>query len=70
MARAKTAAKNIAIAMGSDTARLPRIEIDGETIVFSTGALSLQGLPGKLLVVGQALSALNSVRSGGGLAPR
>src|SRR5437667_146451 len=44
--------KNIVIATGSDIARLKGIEIDEKRIVSSTGALSLEGVPGKLLLVG------------------
>jgi dihydrolipoamide dehydrogenase len=45
-------AKNIVIATGSDVARLPGVTIDEETIVSSTGALSLTSVPKRLLVVG------------------
>ncbi len=41
--------KNIVIATGSDIARLKGIEIDEKRIVSSTGALSLDKVPGKLL---------------------
>ena len=44
--------KNIVIATGSDIARLKGIEIDEKRIVSSTGALSLEKVPGKLLIVG------------------
>ena len=44
--------KNIVIATGSDIARLPNIEIDEKTIVSSTGALELERVPGKMLVIG------------------
>src|ERR1700746_3034078 len=44
--------KNIVIATGSDVARLKGIEIDEKRIVSSTGALSLDKVPGKLLIVG------------------
>src|SRR6266513_2141292 len=44
--------KNIVIATGSDIAQLKGIEIDEKRIVSSTGALSLEGVPGKLLIVG------------------
>src|SRR5947209_11661265 len=44
--------RNIVIATGSDVARLKGIEIDEKRIVSSTGALSLDQVPGKLLVVG------------------
>ena len=40
--------KNIVIATGSDIARLKGIEIDEKRVVSSTGALSLDKVPGKL----------------------
>ena len=43
--------KNIVIATGSDIARLKGIEIDEKRIVSSTGALSLDKVPAKLLIV-------------------
>jgi dihydrolipoamide dehydrogenase len=50
--------KNIVIATGSDIARLKAIEIDEKRIVSSTGALSLEGVPGKLLIVGAGVIGL------------
>jgi dihydrolipoamide dehydrogenase len=50
--------KAIAIATGSDFARLPGVEIDEKTIVSSTGALSLPAPPRKLLVVGGGIIGL------------
>jgi dihydrolipoamide dehydrogenase len=50
--------KNIVIATGSDAARLPDIEIDEKTIVSSTGALSLETVPQKLLIVGAGIIGL------------
>src|SRR5436189_3040482 len=44
--------KNIVIATGSDIARLKGIEIDEKRIVSSTGALSLERVPERLLIVG------------------
>src|ERR1700761_1934797 len=44
--------KNIVIATGSDIARLKGIEIDEKRIVSSTGALSLEKVPSRLLIVG------------------
>ena len=38
-------AKSIVIATGSDVARLPGIDIDEQTVVSSTGALSLAQCP-------------------------
>src|SRR5256885_3876705 len=50
--------KNIVIATGSDIARLKGIEIDEKRIVSSTGALSLDRVPGKLLVIGAGVIGL------------
>src|ERR1700744_6370362 len=45
-------AKNIVIATGSDILNVPGVTVDEETIVSSTGALSLKSVPKRLLVVG------------------
>jgi dihydrolipoamide dehydrogenase len=50
--------KNIVIATGSDVARLKGIEIDEKRIVSSTGALSLDKVPEKLLIVGAGVIGL------------
>src|SRR5262245_30814196 len=50
--------KNIVIATGSDIARLKGINIDEKRIVSSTGALSLEKVPGKLLIVGAGVIGL------------
>jgi dihydrolipoamide dehydrogenase len=50
--------KNIVIASGSDIARLKGIEIDEKRIVSSTGALSLDKVPEKLLIVGAGVIGL------------
>lgn len=50
--------QNIVIATGSDIARLPKIEIDEKTIVSSTGALELETVPGKMLVIGAGVIGL------------
>src|SRR5438270_941125 len=50
--------KTIVIATGSDVARLKGIEIDEKRIVSSTGALTLDTVPGKLLVVGAGVIGL------------
>ncbi|GCB80063.1 hypothetical protein scyTo_0018866 [Scyliorhinus torazame] len=44
--------KNILIATGSEVTPFPGIQIDEETIVSSTGALSLKQVPEKLVVIG------------------
>jgi dihydrolipoamide dehydrogenase len=50
--------KNVVIATGSDVARLKGIEIDEKRIVSSTGALSLDKVPEKLLIVGAGVIGL------------
>ncbi|MCW2308762.1 dihydrolipoyl dehydrogenase [Rhodobium gokarnense] len=50
--------RNIVIATGSDVARLPGIEIDEEQVVSSTGALALDKVPGKMIVVGAGVIGL------------
>jgi dihydrolipoamide dehydrogenase len=52
------AAKNIVIATGSDVARLPGVEIDEKVVVSSTGALELEKVPKKLLVIGAGVIGL------------
>ncbi|XP_074644220.1 dihydrolipoyl dehydrogenase, mitochondrial-like [Tubulanus polymorphus] len=44
--------KNILIATGSEVTPLPGIEIDEKTVVSSTGALSLDKVPEKMIVIG------------------
>src|SRR5712691_9617162 len=50
--------KAIVIATGSDVARLPRIDIDEKHVVSSTGALVLDKVPERLLVVGAGVIGL------------
>ncbi|GLQ08358.1 dihydrolipoyl dehydrogenase [Devosia yakushimensis] len=50
--------KNIVIATGSVSANLPGIEVDEKQIVSSTGALTLDKVPGKLLVIGAGVIGL------------
>ncbi|KAB2920357.1 MAG: dihydrolipoyl dehydrogenase [Hyphomicrobiaceae bacterium] len=50
--------KTIVIATGSDVARLPGIGIDEVSIVSSTGALTLQRVPKRLLVIGAGVIGL------------
>ncbi|MFO1089066.1 MAG: dihydrolipoyl dehydrogenase [Hyphomicrobiales bacterium] len=50
--------KAIVIATGSDVAKLPGIEIDEEAVVSSTGALDLDGVPQRLLVIGAGVIGL------------
>ncbi|PZA10806.1 dihydrolipoyl dehydrogenase [Rhodopseudomonas palustris] len=50
--------KSIVIASGSAVAQLKGIEIDEKRVVSSTGALSLDKVPGKLVVVGAGVIGL------------
>jgi dihydrolipoamide dehydrogenase len=50
--------KNIVIATGSDVAQLKGIAIDERRVVSSTGALSLEKVPEKLLIVGAGVIGL------------
>jgi dihydrolipoamide dehydrogenase len=50
--------KNIVIATGSDVTKLKGIEIDEKRIVSSTGALSLDKVPEKMIVVGAGVIGL------------
>ncbi|XP_056645965.1 dihydrolipoyl dehydrogenase, mitochondrial [Diorhabda carinulata] len=50
--------KNILIATGSEVTPFPGIEIDEETIVSSTGALSLKQVPQRLIVIGAGVIGL------------
>ena len=51
-------AKSIVIATGSDSSRLPGVDIDEQTIVSSTGALTLPKVPKRLLVIGAGVIGL------------
>ncbi|MGL4495307.1 MAG: dihydrolipoyl dehydrogenase [Beijerinckiaceae bacterium] len=51
-------AKNIVIATGSEPASLPGITVDEKKVVTSTGALLLDKVPGKLLVIGAGVIGL------------
>ena len=50
--------KNIVIATGSDVAQLPGVTVDEKTIVSSTGALLLEKVPAKMVVVGAGVIGL------------
>jgi dihydrolipoyl dehydrogenase len=50
--------KNIVIATGSVSANLPGIEIDEQTILTSTGALTLKSVPETMLVIGAGVIGL------------
>ncbi len=51
-------AKHIVIASGSEPASLPGVEIDEKTVVTSTGALALDKLPKKMVVIGGGVIGL------------
>jgi dihydrolipoamide dehydrogenase len=57
-AATEIATKNIVIASGSVSANLPGIEIDEQTVVTSTGALSLDKVPQRLVVIGGGVIGL------------
>lgn len=48
----KISTKNILIATGSEVTPFPGIEINEKNVVSSTGALSLEKVPGKMVVIG------------------
>ena len=50
--------KNIIIASGSEPASLPGVEVDEKKVVTSTGALSMEKVPGKLVVIGAGVIGL------------
>jgi dihydrolipoamide dehydrogenase len=50
--------KSIVIATGSDVTPLPGVAIDETVVVSSTGALTLEKVPGKLVVVGAGVIGL------------
>ena len=50
--------KTIIIASGSEPASLPGIEIDEDVVVTSTGALSLDKIPRKMVVIGAGVIGL------------
>lgn len=50
--------KNIVIATGSEVASLPFIKIDEKKIVSSTGALELQSVPKRMIVIGGGVIGL------------
>ncbi|XP_033106542.1 dihydrolipoyl dehydrogenase, mitochondrial-like [Anneissia japonica] len=50
--------KNILIATGSEVTPLPGIEVDEETVVSSTGALSLKEVPKEMVLIGGGVIGL------------
>ena len=55
---AEITTKNIVIATGSEPSSLKGINIDGQIIVDSTGALQLKSIPKKLVVIGAGVIGL------------
>ena len=51
-------AKNVILATGSEPATLPGVEVDEETVVTSTGALSLKSVPERMVVIGGGVIGL------------
>ncbi|WP_126974946.1 dihydrolipoyl dehydrogenase [Frigidibacter oleivorans] len=51
-------AKSIVIATGSEAASLPGVTVDEETVVTSTGALSLKAIPETMVVIGAGVIGL------------
>jgi dihydrolipoamide dehydrogenase len=51
-------AKNIVIATGSDSSKLPGVETDERQIVTSTGALTLETIPSHMVVIGAGVIGL------------
>lgn len=54
--------KNIFIATGSETTPFPGLTIDEERLITSTGALSLEEVPKKMIVIGGGIIGLEMVR--------
>jgi len=54
----KISAKNFIIATGSEVTNLPGVEIDEKVIVSSTGALDLEKVPSKMIVIGAGVIGL------------
>ena len=51
-------AKNIIIATGSEATPFPGLEIDEKRVITSTGAIALEKVPGKMLVIGGGIIGL------------
>ncbi|KAH3756944.1 glycine cleavage system L1 protein, mitochondrial [Pelomyxa schiedti] len=54
----KVDTENIIIATGSDVVNLPFIKVDEKRVVTSTGALSLDKVPGRMVVIGAGVIGL------------
>jgi len=53
--------KNIVIATGSETTPFPGLEIDEKKVITSTGAIALEEVPKKMLVIGGGIIGLEMV---------
>ncbi len=51
-------ARNIVIATGSEASSIPNVTIDEETVVTSTGALTLKSVPKSMVVIGAGVIGL------------
>ncbi len=54
----KISAKYFIIATGSEVTNLPGVELDEKVIISSTGALDLEKVPGKMIVIGAGVIGL------------
>ena len=54
-------ARNIIIATGSEATPFPGLEIDEKRVISSTGALSLEEVPKKMVVIGGGVIGLEMV---------
>lgn len=54
-------AKNIVIATGSETTPFPGLEIDEKKVITSTGAIALQEVPKRMVVIGGGIIGLEMV---------
>lgn len=54
----KLSAKFFIIATGSEVAKLPNVEIDEKIIISSTGALALEKVPEKMIIIGAGVIGL------------
>ncbi|MBU6338952.1 MAG: dihydrolipoyl dehydrogenase [Rickettsiales bacterium] len=54
----KITSKYFIIATGSEVTNLPGVELDEKTIISSTGALDLEKVPGKMIVIGAGVIGL------------
>lgn len=54
--------KNIVIATGSETTPFPGLEIDEKKVITSTGAIALEEVPKRMVVIGGGIIGLEMVR--------